>query len=127
MSTTAPALPARRPAVARRLVAWLLVIMLFPGAREALTDLGHYIVDGHAAHDPCASEHDAHGHDATGEHGCSGLFHTCRCCPAPAAVVAGLTHESDRVEHEASAPGLPRRDDGALEAHTEPPFRPPAA
>ena len=104
---------------------WLTVVlafMLFPGAPEAFTDLGHAIVADTDHAPPC--EQDTHDTD---EHGCSGLFHVCRCCPTVLAletrIVALWTERLPTAgEREWTAPR-----DVLLDAHTEPPFRPPAA
>ncbi|MCC6622257.1 MAG: hypothetical protein IT385_13425 [Deltaproteobacteria bacterium] len=127
-----PASRAHRPSVRGRWVAWLVVLMIFPGAREALTDLGHLVLDGHVAHGPCfdepAADHDPErapiGRD---EHGCSGLFHTCRCCPATV-VLAPVIARALRPVPVIAPEGVAWVDLGlTLDAHGDPPFRPPAA
>lgn len=118
-----------RPAL-RRALAWLIALLLFPGAGEAVTDLGHLLVDGDTVHDPIARdavESAAHDHPASDEHGCSGLFHTCHCCASPVVIAAAMVRTTAPAVHGAPSRVHPRSDDRARDAHAEPPFRPPAA
>ena len=112
---------AARPA---RWLALLVAFMLFPGASEALTDLGHLLVDGHTAHAPCEADDD---HGAQDEHGCSGLFHTCRCCPAPVVLAAIALDHARRPDAERSPLAAWRHSARALDAHRQRLFRPPAS
>jgi len=107
----------------RRWLACVVAFMLFPGAPEALTDVGHLIVDGHSVHDVVHAD----DHPPGDEHGCSGLVHVCRCCTSPPALAGAslsLLPAPTRVtlvRVVRPARGAPR------EAHSEPPFRPPTA
>jgi hypothetical protein len=100
--------------------------MIFPGASEVFTDLGHLLVDGHIADLSCETL-DAHDEDsAPAEHGCSGLDHHCRCCVTPPALTPTA---SVALEHDGAierTPVLTTSDDDVRDGHREPSFRPPA-
>lgn len=110
-----------------RWLAFVVAFMCFPGGPEALTDLGHLAMTTEWAHHDEPSTPDTYEHQHGNEHGCSGLFHTCRCCPTPIALEARAIETT--FVHVAIAPEriVVRYRDALCDAHTEPPFRPPAA
>ena len=63
-----------------RLVALLLLWMIFPGSMEATENLAHILASGHLAH--AVETGDTHS-DPGPEHGCNGVFHSCSCHITP--------------------------------------------
>ena len=112
-----------RPA---RWLAFVVAFMCFPGGPEALTDLGHLAMTNDWAHHESPSTPDTYEHQHENEHGCSGLFHTCRCCPTPIALEPRAVVILFAQLAPAPEPIIVRYHDALLDAHTEPPFRPPA-
>lgn len=56
----------------------VLIVLLIPGAFEVMENLWHLGATGHVAHAADAgADHAPEGQ----EHGCSGTFHFCTCCP----------------------------------------------
>lgn len=108
-----------------RCMAFVLVFMLFPGASEALVDLGHLAFENEAGEHVTACPEDADSRE--GEHGCSGLFHVCRCCPTQVAVAARLVVIRSASPLARTSTTFPIVQDGPLDGHSEPPFRPPAS
>jgi len=69
----------------RRIAAVLALFVVLPGAGEALENVVHVVAQGHTAHAGGTSD----GHQPPGrEHGCSGAFHLCHCCPSASAVLS---------------------------------------
>ena len=126
----------------------LLMVSLFPGAAEAVADVGHALVNGHDPHGHLASvtdhDHD-HQHVATvdtghidagedeppahEEHHCSALFHLCGChVPAPTTTTSWMVMASTAWAELPDPPiaivsdlGL-RPADGAAAAALRPPI-----
>ena len=69
----------------RRIAAVLALFVVLPGAGEALENVVHLVAEGHSAHaDGTSDRHQPPGR----EHGCSGAFHLCHCCPSASAVLS---------------------------------------
>jgi len=69
----------------RRIAAVLALFVVFPGAGEAVENVVHLVAHGHTAHAGGTSDR----HQTPGrEHGCTGAFHVCHCCPSAAAVLS---------------------------------------
>jgi hypothetical protein len=69
----------------RRIAAVLALFVVFPGAGEALENVVHVVAQGHVAHAGGTSDR----HQPPGrEHGCTGAFHLCHCCPSASAVLS---------------------------------------
>lgn len=69
----------------RRIAALVLLLVLFPGAGEAIENAVHLVGFGHTAH---AADTPDHHEPAGNEHGCSGMFHLCTCCVQVTGVLA---------------------------------------
>lgn len=84
----------------------LLVVLLIPGAFEVMENLWHLGATGHVAHAADAgADHAPQGQ----EHGCSGTFHFCTCCPTltfrvPMAATLGAEPEPLRRAHRFHLP-----------------------
>lgn len=98
--------------------------MLFPRASETIADVGHLLLTGHTS-DVSAPDHEPH--DGTDEHGCSGLFHTCRCCATPPVIAVASSPLPQRNAPGRASASPAAASDAARDGHREPPFRPPAA
>ena len=73
-----------------RLIVYLLIFGLCPGAAETLVDAGHTLLNGHSPHSEVAV--DTHDHESHDEHSCSVLFHLCGChAPAPTTTATRLS------------------------------------
>lgn len=69
----------------RRISALVLLLVLFPGAGEAIENAVHLVGFGHTAHAAGTSDQ----HEPSGsEHGCGGMFHLCTCCMQVSGVLA---------------------------------------
>jgi hypothetical protein len=60
-----------------RLLALLLLALLFPGLDEVVENALHFVEQGHLAHARPAG--DDHG-STNPEHDCTGAMHLCSCC-----------------------------------------------
>lgn len=83
-----------------RVIVYLLIFGLAPGAAETFVDAAHTAINGHSPHsdvvDEGSDEHDQHD-----EHSCSALFHLCGChAPAPTTTAARLPPPSVRWSEE---------------------------
>ena len=58
-----------------RALSLLLVLQMTPSVWEAVENVVHLVVEGHAAHEIADSDHRPEGT----EHGCSGPYHVCFC------------------------------------------------
>lgn len=93
-----------------------------PGLTEAVEDAAHWLREGHTVHD----EDPVDGHEPGAEHGCSGLQHLCRCCPASHLMLAVPAVTSPALEASVANGAWPTT--AALDAETQaPPLRPPIA
>lgn len=107
-------------------VRWLALVGLFatlPGIAEAIEDTAHWVQSGHTVHDRGHAE-DASDRDA--EHGCSGMQHICRCCPA-ALAIPGVAMAVGSPAIPQSAPHAPEVAARAGLGARAPAFRPPIA
>ncbi len=78
-----------------RALVFLLMFGLWPGATEAVVDIGHTLLEGHSPHGEVADHADGTGdhesNDGHDEHQCSALFHLCGChAPLPTAATSRL-------------------------------------
>lgn len=97
----------------RRLLILLVTVLTLlgrQGASEALENLAHAAVEGHAAHAQVDSDHDAHDPMHL-EHGCGGGAHVCPChAPVNAAPVDRRTELARASAVTVLEPDLPDRD-----------------
>lgn len=103
----------------RRIAALVLLLVLFPGAGEAIENAVHLVGFGHTAH--AAGTPDSH-EPSGAEHGCSGMFHLCSCCvqvTGVLSVAARLGDGADCAVGRALAP--PRPLDVDLQSAKRPP------
>ena len=71
----------------RRIAAVLALFVVLPGAGEALENVVHLVAQGHSAH--AGGTSDRH-QPPSREHGCTGAFHLCHCCPSASAVLSSV-------------------------------------
>jgi hypothetical protein len=114
-----------------RAIVLLLMFGLWPGAAEALVDVGHLVMNGDTSHgqvcDDGETSGQAHTHD---EHQCSVLFHLCGCHTTPptstSTRVAFNPTQTGWSEFSVSLPSpigaLVKLADGALTRATRPPI-----
>lgn len=104
-------------------LAGLTAIAVMPGLGEIFESAAHVVETGVGAHDGVEHDHDGDEHGDSEEHGCSGTFHLCGCCPrvsfaGPPALAAPIDPTAERVRL-LTIP-LP-----ITEAHLRSPYRPP--
>lgn len=115
-----------------RVIVFLLIFGLWPGAAEAVVDAGHAFLNGHAPHstlcDERAQGHDGHEDEAHDEHHCSGLFHLCGChAPPPTTATLQMVLSPTKwselsIRNPAPPIALVKPADGAAAMATRPPI-----
>jgi hypothetical protein len=112
---------------ALRVIVFLLMFGLWPGAAEALVDIGHIVLNGATSHGQVCEDDTTSGH-AHEEHQCSALFHLCGChSPPPTTastrLVLNPTEWSElSVSLPSPIPALVKPADGALTRASRPPI-----
>jgi hypothetical protein len=110
-----------------RVLAGVLVLVLFPGVAEAADDLAHVVAEGHSLHATASAGNakDAAQHTDR-EHGCTALFHVCGC-HASASLVASAPLVIDRESTIAETPTcvFETKARGAADGVLGEAFRPP--
>jgi hypothetical protein len=103
----------------RRIAALVLLLVLFPGAGEAIENAVHLVGFGHTAHAAGTSDQ----HEPSGsEHGCGGMFHLCSCCTQVSGVLAVAARLGCGTDCAlATAATCPRPLDVALQSTERPP------
>lgn len=121
--------PSRLPSrsASARWLAFVIALMLFPRASELVSDLGHLLLTGHTGHSAEVVADDHEPHDGSDEHGCSGLFHTCRCCATPLVLAVAPASSGDKVDDGRDSPAPSAVASAVREGHRQRLFRPPAA
>jgi len=106
-----------------RLLALLLVFVLTPGSTEIVENAVHLATDGHMAHAIDDADHTSEG----GEHGCSGVIHSCGCHGSVSFLVMETDPRVSLAAPQSSSAHARAADTRVADGHRLGVYRPPAA
>jgi len=104
-----------------RVLALILVFVLTPGSTEVVENAVHLATDGHTAHAIDDADHTPEG----GEHGCSGIIHSCGCHGSVSFLVFDTGPELPAAALRNSSV-IPRADSRVAAGYRLGVYRPPA-